>query len=416
MSNKSNGYRAVFKHKQYTKLIASNIVNRFGDSIDAIAFTWLVYELSGNAAWSAVIFGANMLPTVVLGPFAGALAEKMDKKATMVIADIIRGLLVALTAALLTFNVLTPIWMLCITVLHSTVEAFRIPCGQAIIPRLLPKEDYDFGLSLNSSMARVMEIIGMACAAGIIALIGVPGAIFIDGITFFLSAALIAWIKVGKEPEQESINSTKDYWKTLLEGFKYVFKTPSIFNLCLLALLLNGLLVPLNALMAPLVSEVYQLDAEALSAGGILITAGSALGAFIYPYIKRLISGKTLIIAGFAAISISYPSLIWASALMHTPLLFYVVLCIILIIFSISLALLGGHFSVAVLKLVQPDYLARVGSTMGAVSTFAMPFLSFLMGGMTLTFGISGVFYLFAGICVVSLFLLIATKKLDAMD
>lgn len=415
MSNKIGGYRAILRHKQYTKLIAANVINRFGDSIDTIAFTWLVYELSGSAAWSAIIFGVNMLPTVVLGPFAGALAEHMDKKWTMVISDITRGLLVALTAALYVFNVLTPVLMLIITLLHSTVEAFRIPCGMAIVPRLLPKEDYEFGLSLNSSLSRVTEIVGLACAAGIIAAINISGAIFIDGITFFLSALLIALMKVVKEKENSEPAEKQDYWRTLKGGISYVLKTRAILNLCLLALLLNSLLVPLSALNAPLVS-MYNLGPEAMSVAGILLTAGAGLGAFIYPYIKRRLSGKSVTIAGFLAVSLCYGALVWLKELTAVPALFIAGICITLLLFSVTIALLSGHFNVMVMKLVNQDYLARVGSTMNAVCTLAMPVISFCMGGLTLLMGLSGVLYLFGGICFVSLLLLIRFRMLDSMD
>jgi MFS family permease len=415
MSNNLGGYRAILSHKQYTKLIAANVINRFGDSIDAIAFTWLVYELSGSAAWSAIIFGVNMLPTVVFGPFAGALAEHMDKKWTMVISDITRGLLVALTAALYVFSVLTPVLMLVITLLHSTVEAFRVPCGMAIVPRLLPKEDYEFGLSLNSSLSRVTEIVGLACAAGIIAATSISGAIFIDGITFFLSALLIALIKAGQEKENGEPAEKQDYWRTLKGGISYVLKTRTILSLCLLALLLNSLLVPLNALNAPLVN-MYNLGPEAMSAAGILLTAGAGLGAFIYPFIKRRLSGKSVTIAGFLAISVCYGALVWLKELTAFPALFFTGLCITLLLFSVTMALLSGHFNVMVMKQVNQDYLARVGSTMGSICTLAMPVISFCMGGLTLLLGLSGVLYLFGGICFVSLMLLIRFRMLESMD
>ena len=85
------GYREVFTQKEYVKLMLSNMVNRFGDSVDVIAFEWLVYQITGSAAWAAVIFGINNLPTVLLQPFAGVLVEGMDKKKVMVVTDCIRG-------------------------------------------------------------------------------------------------------------------------------------------------------------------------------------------------------------------------------------------------------------------------------------------------------------------------------------
>ncbi len=74
------GYRELASQRDYLKVTVANMINRFGDSVDSIAFTWLVYAITGNAAWSAVIFGANQLPTILLMPFAGVLVERWNKK------------------------------------------------------------------------------------------------------------------------------------------------------------------------------------------------------------------------------------------------------------------------------------------------------------------------------------------------
>lgn len=55
MNTKVN-YRTIFAQKEYMKIVLAAIINRFGDSVDAVAYTWLVYELTGNAGWSALIF------------------------------------------------------------------------------------------------------------------------------------------------------------------------------------------------------------------------------------------------------------------------------------------------------------------------------------------------------------------------
>ena len=53
------GYRDIFRQTEYMKIMIAALINRFGDSIDAIASTWIVYEITGNAAWSAIIYGVN---------------------------------------------------------------------------------------------------------------------------------------------------------------------------------------------------------------------------------------------------------------------------------------------------------------------------------------------------------------------
>ena len=80
MEQNSIIYKNIFSDSTYRKLLLSEMIDRFGDSVDALAFTWLVYQITGSAMWSAIVFALNMLPNVIVQPFAGAIVEKKDKK------------------------------------------------------------------------------------------------------------------------------------------------------------------------------------------------------------------------------------------------------------------------------------------------------------------------------------------------
>ena len=100
MGNKENvtekiGYKDILKQREFMKIVSASLINRFGDSIDAIAFTWMVYMITKSAAWSALVFAVNQLPSVLVQPFAGAMVEKMNKKRLMVTTDVIRGIITA---------------------------------------------------------------------------------------------------------------------------------------------------------------------------------------------------------------------------------------------------------------------------------------------------------------------------------
>ncbi|CBK73413.1 hypothetical protein CIY_04750 [Butyrivibrio fibrisolvens 16/4] len=77
--DKKHSYKDVFSQTEYVKIMFAALINRFGDSIDAIASTWIVYQITGSAAWSALIFGINNLPTVVVTPLAGPWVEGKTK-------------------------------------------------------------------------------------------------------------------------------------------------------------------------------------------------------------------------------------------------------------------------------------------------------------------------------------------------
>ena len=58
-------YRQILKNSDYRKLLFADVINRFGDSVDAVAFTWLTYQFSHSASLSALTLAANRLPTVI---------------------------------------------------------------------------------------------------------------------------------------------------------------------------------------------------------------------------------------------------------------------------------------------------------------------------------------------------------------
>ena len=84
----------LYHNHNYVYLLTSNIINRCGDSLDTILFTWLVYLLTNSAGWSAIIFGINQATSVIIQPFIGPLVENMNKKKVLVLSDIARVLLV----------------------------------------------------------------------------------------------------------------------------------------------------------------------------------------------------------------------------------------------------------------------------------------------------------------------------------
>ena len=225
------GYRDVFRQKEYLKIIIAALINRFGESVDAIASTWITYELTSNATWSAIIFGMNRLPSVFITPFAGAWVEIRNKKKIMLVTDIIRALCVAFLATSYLLGFLQA-WMLIITsLIISTAEAFRGPANTALTPKILEKEYYEYAMSLMSTLSTVTELIGTALAAGIIALIGTAGAIYVDMITFILSAIIILFVNSKETSLVKSDFNTTKYKEMLIEGVEYVRRKEIVFGL-----------------------------------------------------------------------------------------------------------------------------------------------------------------------------------------
>lgn len=394
-------YRDILRQREYLKIIGASLVNRFGDSIDEIAFTWLVYELTGNAGWSALVFAANQLPSVLVQPFAGALVEGMDKKKLMVFTDVVRGVTTIGLSLLYISGLLTPYIMLLFTLINSSVEAFRLPASMALVPKILEEKYYSYGTSLNSALSTIVQLIGLGAAGFIIGFFGIGCAIAIDGISFFSSALILTFLKVREDNLRREKLLVKEYLATLKEGLSYIKDAPIIRNFCLLSVLLNTMLTPLNSLQSPLIYEVLGQGSELLSAFALAFTAGMGIGSFLYPFVCNKFSVRTQV----TGLGISFAVCMYAYTLgeyfqSNVPAI-YILTVVLSLLLGMTLSLMSATVSVCFMTSVKKEYLARAGSIFNAGASAAIPAASLAVSALTAICPVSQIFKICALLCVI---------------
>ena len=231
--NRGN-YLKILKVSEYRKLLLSNLINRFGDSVESIAFTWVVYQITNSASWSAIVFALNMLPNVIVQPFAGAIVENMNKKQVVIATHFLRASLITLFIILFKLDYVNPLILSCFTLIITTVESFNLPVSTAFISQVIKHEDMNAGISLNSVFTNAASLIGSGATGFVIANFGAEAAMFIDVSTFIIAAILIKLIKEAVDTVSNNTDNTKSissgYFKMLKEGIVYVFKTPVVRN------------------------------------------------------------------------------------------------------------------------------------------------------------------------------------------
>lgn len=418
MSSKQNqiGYKDIFRQKEYMKIMLASLINRFGDSIDAIASTWIVYELTQNAAWSAIIYGINKVPTIIVTPLAGAWVEGRKKKTIMIVTDIIRAVCVAFVATGYLLGFLQA-WMLVLTTfIISTAEAFRGPANTALTPKVLKREYYEYGMSLSSTLADAVELIGTAMAAGIIALIGTSGAIYVDMITFLLSAFIIGFVNTKEQNLVKQKFNRKEYVASLSEGVSYVKKDRIIFFFLVASIFLNTILVPLNSLEAPFVSEVLGGGAEALSILGIAVTAGMLLGSATYPMAQKIMNGRIISFLGAFGIAMFYIVLPACQPIYKNRIFMYAFLIVFSVLLGYTVALLNIHMNVFEIKRIKEEYLARVTGIEIAAATAAIPVASFLISGLVAYISTAALFIAMGVLALAAAVIMLRSKVFDETE
>lgn len=402
--------KLLLKNKQYSKLIFANTISRFGDSIDMLAFAWLIYELTGSASWSAITVGVNQVVSVLFQPFVGGYVEDKNKKKLMVLSDLIRFVLISVLVLLYMNHFVDKTVLLVFTICVSFIETFRIPSGVAIIPMLLPEEDYDEGISLNNALSKVSELMGLFLTGILLGKIGAMGAIFIDGITFLVSAIIIITICY----EDTSVRKVEgsNYLSAVKDGFKFLIKQGQLLLICIICALINAIVVPFDSLQAAYISLYFEGNTYIMSLISIALAVGMILGSFSYKWVvkcKNMKDKSQILGIGGIAIGIFYIGMFLAATL-HFQMSVRTVIAILLTLFvGVFIAYLNSYVQVFFVQNVKKDYLARIAAISTTITSIGTPISAFLVASLAKIMSCSYIFML-TGIISILCFLLLSKK------
>ena len=391
-------YGEIIKEHEYRKLIFATVINRFGDSVDAIAFTWLVYQITHSAAWSAIVFALNTLPNVVVQPFAGAIVEKMNKKHVIVATHLLRAVIITLFALLYRAGLANALVMAIFTLVITTVESFNLPANSAFTMQVVKKEHMNCGMSLNSMLSSAASLAGTGAAGMIIATAGVSTAMMIDVVTFAVAAALIGAMKAGRvaitEAAQNEASKTTSVTgerenkieqskiEFFLDGFRYVASSRVICNYGLLAVALNFMLIPINALQAPIASEIFKMGGEILSIAGAFAAIGGIAGSALVPVLSQKLSPLKMIMRGTFLLGAGMLGMACGGVFAGNSIACYVDVAASFFIMMVAASIIGGTINIQFMKNADPKYIARAAAVMGACGTACMPVGSLLLSAV----------------------------------
>ncbi len=294
----------VLRVRDFRLLFIGMTVSSLAMPMQWILQMWLVLDLTGEsraALWLGVSGFVRGLPLLLLSLHGGALADRMDRRKLLVIAQV-ASMAVALTiAALVATNLLT-IWLLLpLTFLSSAVMSFDQPARQALVPDLVPPDRVTHAVTLNS-MAMFCSMAGGPALAGfLIAVAGLAGGYAVVAMTYLgvLVAVLLMHTRsVPARATQHRGSALKD----IGEGLRYVRGEPVVFWLISVTFAITVLGMSFTNLAPLVVTDVLGGGATSLgwvfTAWGIGAVAGSiALAGWL-----TAIPSKGLLVIGMVAV------------------------------------------------------------------------------------------------------------------
>ena len=268
---RGSGIRAFssLRSNDFKLLWAGNIFETMALWLQLISLSWLVWDLSGSAMLSGLAAGLRGLPTLIIGPWAGVLADRMDRRKLVIVFQVIlTG--VAVLFALLVASGAVQVWHAMVYAIVSAVcFGFMMPARQALIVNTVPPEDLGNAFAVSGFAFNANRLAGGVLGGLLITTVGIQWNFFVEGAAYIITALLLIPMKT---PYQEvSTARESSMLANLKDGLVYIWRDNRIIlHLMVLSLILNLALMPVMALLPAYTTEVLLAEANV---GGYLMAA-----------------------------------------------------------------------------------------------------------------------------------------------
>lgn len=241
-----HGIRAVLRITSFRHLWLSLGLSSFGDWLGLLATTALAAALGGQSSYAAANLAVSgvlilrLAPAIVFGPFAGALADRFDRKVTMVVGDVLRF---ALFASIPLVGTLW--WLFVATILIEIIGLFWMPAKDATVPNLVPRERLEAANQLSlattygSAPFAALLFAGLTAASGALSRIfpfetdAIDIALYLNALTYLVAALVIWRLDMPRRPAPSADGKSPDasLFRVITDGWKFIGKTPLIRGL-----------------------------------------------------------------------------------------------------------------------------------------------------------------------------------------
>ena len=208
---------------EFRRLWLAGVVSQIGNWFNYIAIFVLLTRLTGTGHAVSWFLIAKFIPTSVLGPAAGVIADRFPRKTIMIASDLLRFFIVL---GFLAVKRPEQVWMVySLALVQESLWTFNDPARRASIPNLCSPEELNLANALSGATWSVMLAVGAALGAFVTAWLGWQTAILIDATSFLVSAAMLVKLKLPHlQPTAGKHLTWKDYTglNDIKDGYTYV--------------------------------------------------------------------------------------------------------------------------------------------------------------------------------------------------
>ena len=218
---------AALKDKIFLRLYVSQTISLLGDAFTWVGIALLAFQFGGknSAAILSTALTLRVTAFIIFGPYAGVLADRIDRKKILYITHFVRMAIVAC------LPFVTEAWQIYALIFFLNIfNAFFTPAYKAAIPQsITTKENYSSGIALSNATNQLLGVLGPGMAGGVAAWLGARQIFFVDAATFIIAAVFILTLPsllVGRKKTGDVVQAK--VWTDIIKGTRLLFTEKAI--------------------------------------------------------------------------------------------------------------------------------------------------------------------------------------------
>ena len=385
---------------RFFSIWGAQLFSLLGSNLVGFALVWWVTKTTGSATLLAMASLVGLVPQIVIGPFAGTLVDRWNRRLVMIFADSIIALATLFIAVLFWLGNVQ-IWQIFILMfVRSVAGGFHWPAMQASTTLMVPKEHLARIQGLNSMVGGGMSIFIAPLGALLIEFLPMSAVLGIDVVTAIIAISPLFVLDVPQpqgngHPAGTGDSQRTSVWTEFMEGLRYVVSWKGLLMIGGMAIILNFLLNPAFTLLPILVTqhfkgEVFQL-AWLNSVNGLGTLAGGLVLSLWGGFHKRMYTS----FSGILGMGIGSFMIAIASSQG------YLLALVGMFLFAFFNPLANGPLMAAVQAVVAPEKQGRVFTLIGSVAGAMSPVGLIIAGPLADAYGVQTWFMLGAVACFI---------------
>jgi MFS family permease len=288
-------------------LYTADVISLAGNAVAQIAIPWFVLTTTGSATLTALAVFFNFVPIVLAAFFGGVVVDRLGFRATSVVADLASSAAVA-AIPLLHATVGIELWQLMALVFAGALlDAPGATARAALFPDVVELADVGMerASGIRAGIQQGSQLLGAPLGGVLVATFGATAALWLDAVSFLLSAALV----VGFVPRPRQEDTTRGrFFEELAEGLRFIWSRRLVRAVVAMVLLTNFIEAPGSVVLAVFAQEEYGSAADFGLLIGVL--GGAALaGALGYSAIGHRLPRRRTFLVCFAGVPLGYLAL-----------------------------------------------------------------------------------------------------------